>query len=509
MLTAYAEREGYKVLEVFEDKAKTATKMLGRDELERAIDAVITCKKSRPDAQVALVVQDVDRLARNELDYQLILKDLNDAGIILLSMNQPGINDSIEGLLQGGIVSLVAAYSSRLTGRKVKNMAAQMVRKGLTTFKAPLGYNNVNRGTIDNPDRGHVELDPDAAPKVRRVFEDYATGQFSLPEVAERANADGLRSKSGNLLQRSTIEQIIKNPFFIGKLRCKGEVIDGEHVPLIDDTLFARCRAVLSEHGHHSSRKRIPENHAKFFLKKFLRCGMCGYDKITGECATGRSKRYDYYRCIRPKKDPAYHSNRGGCADMLTIEGQVESFFGLFVLSPDVMQEVVERAKTVLTEMHGHNDKEKDRLDAEMKRLEKQRQTYEIKLGDGLISDEVFERNHKRIEAEMRTAKLRIAEIESTRKDNSKLFVALVKLARNLPYAYLKSSPEVKKMYLTVFWEYFDIAGQEITKAVPSKAIIALLNENLISLRNASAGDLILIRKIWLPDLDSNQEPSR
>jgi hypothetical protein len=60
---------------------------------------------------------------------------------------------------------------------------------------------------------------------------------------------------------------------------------------------------------------------------------------------------------------------------------------------------------------------------------------------------------------------------------------SLVKLARYLPEAYEKAAPEVKRMYLKIFWDNFEIGGRTVTKAVSSKAVIALINEKHIKLK--------------------------
>lgn len=507
MLREFAASQGYKVLQVFTDKAKSATTTVGRDELDNMLEYVKHQKLAKQDgATVALFVQDTDRLARDEVDHFGIRAFLKKHNVKLISKNQPGINESIEGQLQDTIMAGVNAFQSRMTGRKVSDMKERMVAQGKTTHKAPIGYINVNKGTHDMPKR-EVELDPTTYTKVRKIFENYATGSYTLQEVANKANEEGLVSKNGNPLQRSTVEHILKSPYYTGQLRYKGQLKPGIHPKLIDDVLFERCRQVLTEHGHYAIRKRVPENHAKFFLKPFLCCAICGY-QITGEGATGRNKKkYDYYRCIRPKGDKKYHSNRGNCSDVLTIEAQIETLFSMFILGDSIIQEVLERAREILSETHGEIDAEKLRLDAQIKRLEKRRQNLETKWLDGefIQDDSVYHRNHKIIEDEIMAAQKRIAEISQDRKDNTKLFEGLVKLARNLPDAYTKTPPEVKKMYLTVFWDYFEIAKHEVTKAVPSKAVAALINEKLITLKDNTPQTQFLISRIWLPRLDSNQ----
>lgn len=506
MLRSFAAKENYRIVKVFEDKAKSATSMTGRDELVNALAFLKDLKKRNADAEVALIVQDTDRLARNELDYHLILKELKDSKIKLVSMNQPGINGTIEGELQGGIVAVISAFQSKITGRKVSNVKQRMIEQGLTTHRAPVGYRNINKGTADDPQRGFVEFDPVSSSQVRRMMEDYATGHYSFIQLAEKYNAEGLRSANGKPLQRSSIAQIIGNSYYIGKLKYNGKEFPGLHPKLIDEVLFERCKAMLSQRNNYAVRKRKPENHAKFFLKGTLECGVCDYS-VTADATKGRNgSKYDYYHCGRLLSDKKHHSIKGECITKDELEKQIAQFFALFRLGEDVVNEVLERAKEVLTEMHGDKDVEVRKLTKEIQNLEDQRQNLEIAFLQGRYKgDSDFQdRNAERIETELNRCRARITEVESGRKDASKLFVALVKLARDLPQAYSESPPEVKRMYLTLFWDKFVLQQKKITKAVPSEAVIALINEKLITL-NESPDNLFLIRKIWLPRLDSNQ----
>lgn len=64
-------------------------------------------------------------------------------------------------------------------------------------------------------------------------------------------------------------------------------------------------------------------------------------------------------------------------------------------------------------------------------------------------------------------------------------------------------------MYLKLFWDRFTLKRKEIEKAVPSEAVIALINEKLIELNDSTPENMFLISKIWLPRQDSNLRPRR
>ena len=513
MLRAFAKEQGYSVLQIFSDEAKSGTSMVGREGLENAIILLTEKRKSLgKDASLALIVQDTDRFARNEEDHFAKRATLAKHGIVLISKNQPNISDdSAEGRFMDTVIAGVNAFQSRLTGRKVSNVKQRMVEQGLTTHRAPVGYKNINRGTHDSPERGYVELDAENAPKVRRMIEDYVTGAYSIQGLVEKYNEAGLRSANGNPLSRSSVEQILRNSYYAGKLKYKGEEHKGVHPTLIDEALFERCKAMLAQRNNFAVRKRKPENHAKFFLKGMLKCGTCGYS-VTADATRGRNgDKYDYYHCGRLLHDPKHHSVKGECVSRDALEAEITSFFGLFILSEDIVTEVLERAKEVLAEMHGDTDVELKRVAKTIGKLEERRRVLETEYLDGHMKGNVafFQRNTEQIETELGQCRLRTLQLESSRQDAARLFSLLVRLARDLPQAYLDASPDVKKMYLKLFWDRFTLRRKEIEKAVPSEAVLALINEKLIELDDSTPEKMFLISKIWLPRLDSNQRPWR
>jgi site-specific DNA recombinase len=85
--------------------------------------------------------------------------------------------------------------------------------QGIWPTKAPLGY--VNTTAVDG--KKVIEPHPELAPVVTRLFERYATGQYSLKALAKAAHSDGLlHPKSGNPVPVSTVHTILRNRLYSG-----------------------------------------------------------------------------------------------------------------------------------------------------------------------------------------------------------------------------------------------------------------------------------------------------
>ena len=63
-----------------------------------------------------------------------------------------------------------------------------------------------------------IELDPDFAPLIVRLFEWYATGTVSLKDLAQRARTEGLSfRKSGDRVPRSSVHAILRKRLYMGE----------------------------------------------------------------------------------------------------------------------------------------------------------------------------------------------------------------------------------------------------------------------------------------------------
>ncbi len=89
-------------------------------------------------------------------------------------------------------------------------------------------------------------MNEDEAITVRRLFSLYDE-PGCLRKVVERATAEGLRSKrvvradgsvKGNCpLSRGQIYYLQRNPVYLGKIRHKGKIWDGQHPVIIDQSV--------------------------------------------------------------------------------------------------------------------------------------------------------------------------------------------------------------------------------------------------------------------------------
>ena len=226
-----------------------------------------------------------DRISRNEAD-DVIIKKLIKAGVDFRFV-QANYENSSAGALHMDIDGMFSRHYSRVISEKVKNTAAKLRSEGRCIYISPIGY--LDEGSNSKP------FDGERAPIVKKIFELYGTGEWSYTTLAAWANQQGLTTKpvrrkrtrkeklqgipieSMPKLSRpvtaKTIENILNNPFYIGKNINEGKWIDSvAHQPLIDAGLFLKVRYMQSQR---TTVVRYP--HLEFATYRgLIKCKKCG-----------------------------------------------------------------------------------------------------------------------------------------------------------------------------------------------------------------------------------------
>jgi site-specific DNA recombinase len=166
--------------------------------------------------------------------------------------------------------------------------------------------------------------DPERAPIVRRVFEEYATGRFTKQQVLEQARAWGLTNRRNRPLTSQAIGVLLSNRLYAGIVDVREYGVRakrGDFDPLVSEDLFYRVQAVLS--GRLPSITPQQRAHPDFPLRAFVRCKSCGRG-LTGSWSKGRTEYYAYYHC------------RPGCRAVNVTKAKLEGLFAdeLALLQP-------------------------------------------------------------------------------------------------------------------------------------------------------------------------------
>ncbi|KKS05075.1 MAG: Resolvase [Candidatus Curtissbacteria bacterium GW2011_GWA2_41_24] len=231
---------------------------------------------------VGIICEKVDRLCRNFKDY-VTFDDLKRT-IIFVKENSIITPDSraSDKFFFGIRVLMARNYIDNLSDEIKKGLYEKFAQGGYPR-KAPLGY-------LNDKNSRSIALDSSKAPHIVKLFELYATGNYSLDGIANVLYEDGLRTRSGRKVVKSSLHRILQEPFYYGLMQFNGRTNRGKHEPLISKKLFDMANEMLDMKGRAKA-----VNH-EFALKGRLRCATCGC-AITAETQRG----HVYYRCTHSR----------------------------------------------------------------------------------------------------------------------------------------------------------------------------------------------------------------
>ncbi|HLD27394.1 MAG TPA: recombinase family protein [Patescibacteria group bacterium] len=227
----FAEKENLSIVREFIE-TKSAKKP-GRDIFEQMISGI------EKGEAMGILAWHPDRLARNAVDAGKIINLLDTGKLEMLKFPTFWFDKTPQGLFMLSIAFGQSKYYIDNLSENIKRGLRQKLRNGVYPGYAPIGYTNELRN--------HAILkDPKNWQLVAKLFEEYATGKFTLDKIQKLALSLGLMSRrSKSILPLSRIQRMLQNPFYYGLFQFKNEIYEGTHEPIISLSPKMRKRNFL------------------------------------------------------------------------------------------------------------------------------------------------------------------------------------------------------------------------------------------------------------------------
>ncbi len=197
-----------------------------------------------------VVVYKIDRLTRSLADFARLVERLDAASCSFVSVTQAFNTASSMGRLTLNVLLSFAQFEREVTAERIRDKIAASKKKGLWMGGVPpLGYD-----PHPDPKVRSLVINNAEAQTVRRLYALY--DQLGcLGAVARAATAEGLRSKrhrfrtgreqGGGTLSRGQIYSLLRNPIYLGQIRHKTQVWDGQHDAILETGLWERVQEKL------------------------------------------------------------------------------------------------------------------------------------------------------------------------------------------------------------------------------------------------------------------------
>lgn len=408
-LREYAEKQDLVVTKVFAISESAAGYMQ-----RKIFDEMMTYVKKHNVTNV--VVETTDRLTRNFSDVPLIDKWImsDDQNQIHLAKETCILhkNSRSHEWFMWRVKVATAEYYVKLLSENVKKGQAEKIAQGWLPTKPPLGYRTVG-------EKGHKihVIDEDKTPFIKRMFELYSTGNYSVKTLVEIMYKEGMRNQRGTKVGKSRMHELLTDPFYCGKMRWNGEVKKGSHEPTISLELFDLVQSKINR----NFRQPYQQKHLPVFKAK-MTCARCE-GTVTWETHKG----HWYGHCSRyVRKGQTFRCPPTPFIRQKRVEEIIAPYYTGYAPSNERVLDVLQEA------MEGNHSEEISRAQAQKNEIEKSlervhqrmEKIYLDKL-DGLISEE----KHRSLYSQFKDEEDKfLTELKRLNGDKQKYFEAGYKL---------------------------------------------------------------------------------
>jgi site-specific DNA recombinase len=270
----------------------------------------------------AAVVYKVDRLSRSLLDFARMMEVFDRHHVAFVSVTQQINSATSMGRLMLNVLLSFAQFEREIIGERTRDKIAAARRKGKWAGGHPvLGYD------ID-PQGLRLVVNEDEAERVRAIFDLYVKHEGLVPVVEElrrrgwttkRWTTRNGRVRGGHPFTKTNLHKLLTNVTYVGKVRHRTEVHDGEQSPIITPDVWQRVQVLLRRNGRTGGAPVRDEFGA--LLRGLLRCVPCGCAMTPAHTTRNGSRRYRYYVCTAAQKR-GWHS----CPSKSVPAGEIEKF---------------------------------------------------------------------------------------------------------------------------------------------------------------------------------------
>ncbi len=398
----------------------------------------------------ALVVEAIDRLQRSFKESVLFdeMRQREEVELHFVKENLV-INEKADPtkllMWDFGVVT-AKAYVANLS-HNIRRSNEKKLKNGEYTRQAPVGYLNYR----DEFDKSQIRVDETRAYLVKKAFEMYATGNYSLSAITKYLKEKGLtnNTKLANPLSKSGVHKMLQDKFYIGIMTINSKEYPHKYPKLIDEWTFRKCQEVRE--GYH--RKPFKYNAKEFIFKGILK------NKATGRLMSGDIKKNKYIYYYSPKYEDSPASK---VVKEEVILEQVEAIFKKIVIPPEILGDLRERLKNTHEAKVGFKNnmvdeirKKSDGFDRKLSNL------LDLRIADSITQDEYDKKAYK-LKQDKEDLKIQLKQLDDADEKFSITVQYLLSLSSRAYEIFQSSKVEQKRQLINFVLSNLSLEGEKL-----------------------------------------------
>lgn len=438
-----AQSMGALVVKEFADRGESA-RSANRPELQKMLAYL------KEDGGIDyVIVHKLDRLARNRADDVEINRAFEEAGVRLVSTSE-NIDQTPGGMLLHGIMSSIAEFYSRNLANEVIKGMGEKARNGGTLGKAPLGYVNVRGRDEHGREVRTVALDEERAPLVRLAFSEYATGNWTVSQLAKHLAGLGLDvpatpTRPARPITTTRLHKILRHPYYKGTISFQGVEYPGAHEPLVDEETWSQVQAVLDSHRF-GERERQHNHH----LKTTVYCGLCGARLLVQNTRNSKGDLYPYFICARRQRT---HDCSFRAVLIDVVEERMSDLYRTIQLGSQDRQLVEQYVREELRHLERDKDRTIRSLTTRRTNIEDKRRRLMHAHYEGAVPLELLKEEQTQLTAELNQIERQLAAYQADIAEVRQRLAQALDLLEDCHRLYTAAPAHLKKLLNQVFFE--------------------------------------------------------
>lgn len=288
----YAEHKGYRVMEVFEDKAVSGS----LSDRPGVLAMLAYLKKNSRNNNHAVIIDDISRLARDILVHSDLRLAITLAGGKLES---PSIvfGDTSDDKLIENLLASVSQHQREKNGEQTKNRMRARAMGGYWVFPA-------SRGFVFKKVPGHGKIlfrDEPLATIIQEALEGFASGRFETQSEVKRfleSQPEFPKDRRTGKIRYEDVVRLLRRPQYAGYIEIPEWGVTlrkGHHEGIISFETYTKIQQRIKEDARAPARKDI---NVDFPLRGAVICGDCE-NPLTSCWSTSKTgKKHPYYMCF-------------------------------------------------------------------------------------------------------------------------------------------------------------------------------------------------------------------
>lgn len=251
-----------------------------------------------------IVVYKIDRLTRSLIDFSKMVDIFDKYHCSFVSVTQNFNTADSMGRLTLNMLLSFAQFEREIGSERVRDKTAASKKKGMWTGGVvPYGYRSINK---------KLEIEPQEADVVKFMFEMYLKYK-SMMAVCKLLTENGYRD-----FRRNAVLRMLKNPIYMGKIKYKEELYEGQHKAIVTPEVFESVQNIL-KNKEKSERTCLFNKNEVGILRGLLTCGCCHSPMTPASCQSHGVRRF-YYTSTKAKYYGYHHCSNGAVPVVLMDE---------------------------------------------------------------------------------------------------------------------------------------------------------------------------------------------